>query len=161
MSKRTLQSLHERDSERLSANWDEENELNSAVKRSVQHDRRDWLNDQIDGGSWWAVGSGYRRAPKEPVQIRNNQGDLVDSEQHADRLAEYFEAIQWKVSLANLYPNESPHMGWTLLINTASLSMQELDEALGSLAVGKAAGADDIPLEFWRVLVKSRDATGK
>ena len=73
-------------------------------------------------------------------------------------MADYFEHIQWQVSFADVHPTGQDGLGETLPIKTSQFEAGELETALKALAIEKAAGCDDIPPEFWKVLLGSATA---
>ena len=80
---------------------------------------------------------------------------LILFDKRGDTLADYFEQVQWKVSFADVRPTGTDMLGPTLPVQTSQFTLEEHREALKALAVDKAAGCDDIPPEFWKVLLGS------
>ena len=158
ISQATLDLLNKRDG---AGNPLEAHNLTKLIKASVKRDKKKWLDLQLVGGKWNAVRALRKGPPKKPIQIRNKHGQLVDSTQRADTLADYFEKIQWKVTHADLLPSGQTNIGDTLRIYTGNFDMEELRRALRALAAGKTGGIDDIPPEFWKALLFSEEACGE
>ena len=76
-------------------------------------------------------------------------------------MAVFFENVQWKVSVADVQSTGRNILGATLPRLMTQLTLEELTGVLKTLAVGKAAGCDDIPPEFWKVLQGSESAMGE
>ena len=96
-----------------------------------------------------------KKTATHATQIRGVSGEIVEDELRGDTLADYFEHVQWKVSYAGLVPGGVEQLGHTLPMTVENFSMHELTSALKALAAGKAAGHDDVPPEFWKVLLTS------
>ena len=153
----TIALLAERDQARTNGTG-EEAKLNKEIKKAVRRDKSKWLESTLAGGSWKAI-RGLKATPsKTPVTIKNKQGDIVDSDQRSNILADYFENEQWKISFPDKLPGGTEPLGNSLHINTEEFTMDELMRALKALSVSKAAGPDGIYPEFWKFLSASEDA---
>eukprot|EP00959_Pyramimonas_sp_CCMP1952_P022174 466232-Pyramimonas_sp.AAC.1 len=84
------------------------------------------------------------------MQIEYSNGELAESTARGNVLADYFEHAQWQITNLNTKQlSAGLHMGETLQINMDAFTMEELTDVLKHMSVGKAAGVDDIPPEFW------------
>ena len=73
-------------------------------------------------------------------------------------MADYFENVQWKVSFAELVPEMQYNLGDDLPVKCVNFFIEELRAALRCLAAGKASGIDDIPPDFWKVMLQNDGA---
>ena len=146
ISSRTLHLLEERDKARTSRNLHLEKMLHGQVKHSVKMDRSQWLDDLLKTGDWNEI----RRLRKGHRPQSNADGNVVESDQRAETLANYFESVQW----APLATTEPPHSTCDdpLLVSNTSISGAEVVESVKSLKRRKAAGSDGIPPEFWKAI---------
>ena len=158
ISSQTLLLLEKRSHERQLGHHDAERELHKQIRRNIKRDRSDWLDAQLAGGPWHAARSLRKGTAKKPVGVKNVSNVVVDSADRADTMADYFENIQWAVTFAELQPSGVGVLGPTLAINVENFSIQEVRRALVTLSTGKAPGGDDVPPEFWKVLLQSNDA---
>ena len=77
-------------------------------------------------------------------------GELVDSNSWAETMAVHLEKIQWRRRLtANV---DGPALGPSLPAKSDDFTNEEVLAVLRKLRIGKAAGPDDIPAEFWKTL---------
>ena len=90
--------------------------------------------------------------------VRNLRGELTSTAERAETLAEYFEKVQWQVRFPELLPTASDALGDVLPVCTGDIQESEVCEALRKLKVGKAAGPDQMPPEFWKSLAYSPGA---
>ena len=69
-------------------------------------------------------------------------------------LAKYIEKMQWRVRLAQLNDDSDdvPALFEELLVNISNFTMDELRRASAKLKTNKAAGVDEVPGEFWRLI---------
>ena len=158
ISSHTLRLIAERNRYRQLNDPVAERRLHKEIRSSVKRDRQAWLDEEMAGGPWSIVKAFCKGAAKKPIQIRDNEHKLVDSDVRGDTLADYFEKVQWRVTFAELNPSGSDVLGDALPVNTSQFDLSELRAALKTLAAGKAAGGDDVPPEFWKVLQQSDDA---
>ena len=101
-----------------------------------------------------ALGREMRRLRKghrpQSGRLKNADGNVVESDQRAETLANYFESVQW----APLATTEPPHSTRDdpLLVSNTSISEAEVVESVKSLKRRKAAGSDGIPPVFWKAI---------
>ena len=89
----TIALFAERDQARREGSG-EESALNKEIKKAVRQDKRIWLESTLVGGSWKAVRELKKTPAKTPVTIKNADGEVVESNQRANVLADYFEHEQ-------------------------------------------------------------------
>jgi len=159
ISQRSLDLIDQRENARKQGWGWAEKDLHCRVRASVKQDRKKWIDDELVGGPWSTVKALRKGKAKKPVQVRDGQGAVVDSDKRGDTMADYFEQVQWKVSFAGLAPTGTQALGATLPVMTSQFTIDELRAALKKLAIGKAPGSDKIPPEFWKVLAGSEPAT--
>ena len=99
------------------------------------------------------------KAPGNPLiflcpnqgRLKNATGCLVDSNDRAETLAQYYSEVQWAVRPTTLLDTTSP-LGPPLPVNTGCVQDSEIIDAAGKLRRKKACGNDKIPPEFWKAL---------
>jgi len=139
-------------------NYVDEAALHKQIRAAAKQDRRTWLESTLAGGSWSAVRRLRKKPSTKPVQIKNDQGLLVDSSTRGDTMADYFENVQWKVSFPDLVITRQDKLGDDLHVKCDNFDMDELRTALFKLATGKSGGNDGIPPDFWKVMLQYDDA---
>eukprot|EP00959_Pyramimonas_sp_CCMP1952_P375554 7865592-Pyramimonas_sp.AAC.1 len=73
------------------------------------------------------------------------------SEVRANALAMYLESVQWAVRPACLM--DRPDLFEELPVERAMISRRKLKDAACSLSDGKAVGPDELPVEFWNIVL--------
>ena len=158
ISSTTLALIQQRELVRAMGDRDGELLLNRQIRKAAKQNRREWLESMLAGGSWSAVRRLRRKPAVKPTQIKNERGELVDSHARSNTMADYFENVQWKVSLAELVPEMQYNLGDDLPVKCENFDIEELRAALRCLAAGKASGIDDIPPDFWKVMLQNDGA---
>ena len=95
ISSRTLHLLEERDKARTSRNRHLEKMLHGQVKQSVKMDRSQWLDDLLRTGDWNEIRRLRKGHRPQSGRLKNADGNVVESDQRAETLANYFESVQW------------------------------------------------------------------
>ena len=159
-SSHTLDLIRKRKVCRLTGDHHNEKMLNKEIRQSGKQDRKAWLEDYVGTGGWDAVK--YLRKPKpiKHADIKKPDGTLSDTAERADIMADYFESVQWQNRFPDLLPDRHSMLGSVLPISTDNFNMDELVGVLKKLKFGKAAGPDDIPSDFWKILMYDKDASG-
>ena len=80
---------------------------------------------------------------------------MVNSSDRAETLADYLQNVQWAVRPATLV--DKPDLHPRLNVRDSPVSFSELQQAVKSLKDGKACGPDDIPVEYWKVVLTDKD----
>eukprot|EP00959_Pyramimonas_sp_CCMP1952_P036411 762270-Pyramimonas_sp.AAC.1 len=92
--------------------------------------------------------------------VRDMNNNLTDTAGRPDALADYFEKIQWEVKFADISPTSTSTLGSELPVDVSAFTLGELQQALRKMRNGKAAGPDDVPPEFWKVVSEDAHACG-
>ena len=122
------------------------------VKRSAKNDRRRWLEDLVQTGEWSQIRKCRKGFAPKPSKLKNMQGEVVESTQRADTMAEYFERVQWAVRPMTDIPTARACLGEVLNVNLGPVTSEEISTAAGHLRKNRATGDDEIPGEFWRAI---------
>ena len=160
ISATTLQHISSRNTARLQHQHDLEKSLNKLIKQSAKADRRTWIEEQLQNGNWSAVKRYRKGFCPPPGRLQNSKGDLVDTSQRADTLATYFENVQWDGNWEPLQPGaiSIQPLGNRLEINVNEFSKEELMASARKAKRNRASGVDNIPAEFWKILVDDPQA---
>ena len=94
ISQATLDLICDRTNARRTADYSLEKELSKEIRRSAKRDRAQWLTDLAASGSWDSMR--YLKKKRKPAQgrLRNEDGQLVSSEDWAETMANYLEKVQ-------------------------------------------------------------------
>ena len=97
ISQATLDLICDGRNARRTADYVLEKELNKEIRRSAKRDRAQWLTDLAASCSWDSMR--YLKKKRKPAQgrLRNEDGQLVSSEDRAETMANYLEKVQWAV----------------------------------------------------------------
>ena len=158
ISARTLRMIGERRSARFSGNDETERTLNKSIRQSAADDKRQWLESELEGGRWFAVKRLRRKAATRHANVKDMDGNIVDTLDRPNTLAHYFEKVQWKVTFPTLAPEATTPIRDTLEISIAEFTMAELKAVVTKLRAGRAAGHDDIPSDFYKILSMHEEA---
>ena len=150
ISSRTLHLLEERDKARTSRNPHLEKMLHGKVKQSVKMDRSQWLDDLLKTGDWNEIRRLRKGHRPQSRRLKNADGNVVESDQRAETLANYFESVQWAPRATTEAPRST--CDDPLLVSNTSISEAEVVESVRSKKRRKAAGSDGIPPEFWKAI---------
>ena len=159
ISKWTLALIEERDIIRLFGDRQSELEMNKEIKKSAKNDRVKFLDDMLKDEDWSQIKKLRKSFSRPNGRIRNLDGELVESSQRGETLAEYFEKIQWSVQFPDLMPNNNIMFTTPLSINEDDISTEEVKTALKSMKQGRASGIDELPSDLWKALLASEFAT--
>ena len=99
ISNKTFELIDRRNDLRIAGKHREEIELQREIKKSVKHDRRNYLEELVGAGMWSQLKLLRRGSPKMKGRLRNAAGVVVENDEKAETLADYFENIQWRVRL--------------------------------------------------------------
>ena len=157
ISARTLALIDRRNNARISGNHALESDYNRQIKSSAKHDRKIWLEDLLQNGTWEFLRHLKKNGPVRQGRLRDLDGKLVDSQHRSETLAEYLEKVQWVVKFADCQPDESVIYDNTLPILMTNFSHKELAIVVARLKANRAAGHDDIPPDFWKCLANDVD----
>ena len=90
---------------------------------------------------------------KRKGRLRNMEGEVVASEKKAETLAEYFEKVQWCVRPVTHESDVAEDRTEELPVDVGAIRMTELRYAAQKLKSNRASGIDDIPAEFWKIIL--------
>ena len=154
----TLQLIELRNQARLGHQSARESVLNRNIRLSAKADRREWLNDMLRGGSWAGIRKLCRATPRQQGRLKNSLGEIVQSDERAQTMAEYLENVQWMAPPASRERPHGPQLGPTLPVKVEDFTMEELTRVLQKLKGEKAPGADNINPELWKALGNNEEA---
>ena len=83
-------------------------------------------------------------------ELRDQKGDLVDSDMWAETMAKHLENVQWCVWPAGLV--DGAPLGPELPVQLGELSRVEVELVIKKLRRKRAVGPDEIPAEYWQAL---------
>ena len=73
-------------------------------------------------------------------------------------MAEYFEKVQWAVRPTVQVSPDRPRLGPVLTVNMGPVTHEELRRAVRRLRRNRAKGVDEIPGEFWKLIMEEGTA---
>ena len=97
VTQKTLDLIRQRSLARSSQNAMAEKSLLKQVRKSVKQYKTAWMD---------SLKRVCRPKPRRQGRIKILDGELVESTERADTIAEYFEKVQWQVRPATLLPRE-------------------------------------------------------
>ena len=104
----------------------------------------------LQHGDWDAIRKLRKPRQAKCRKLRNAAGDLVESSQWADTMANHLEEVQWRVRLAGLV--DGPQLGPDLAVAEGDFTKAEVKLVLQQLKTKRASGPDEIPAEFWKAV---------
>ena len=113
------------------------------------------MDSLLEEGNWQQIRALRKPRKLKCGRLKNSSGQLVESDQWADTMADYLEHVQWYVRPAGLV--DGPALGADLPVNVTSFSDMEVKAAVDKLKKEKASGPDDVPAEFWQAVVSTCD----
>ena len=135
--------------------------MNREIKQWARYDRKQWLLGILDDGTWSSIKKHRRGFVPKLGRMRNMAGELVESEQKAETMADYFEKIQWQCTFADIQPPSEPIIEPMLNLPASQFTINELRKAIRKLKNNKACGPDGIPGECWRCILLNTDGMQK
>ena len=151
ISGETLLLIDQRNASRRAGAWEEETRLNKEIRAATRRDRETWLNGMVASGDWQSVRKLRVGVAAKHGRMQNLNGELVDSSERAETLADFYEKVQWRVCPPTALP-ERPPLGAELPIDTGSVKADEVRRVLLRLRCGRASGPDDICPDLWHAL---------
>ena len=94
----------------------------------------------------------YRTKKHNAIVLRDTNGDIVDSNDNAETMAEYFEKVQWAVRPIEPLPQHAQSADQQFDINCGPVQFVEVREAACQMKTKKQCGSDDIPSEFLQAI---------
>ena len=116
----------------------------------AKKDRTIWMESLLADGSWKQNRRLRKPKTSHRGKLRNRQGQLVDSDEWADTMAEHLEMLQWCVRPVCLTVEYI--LGEKLPADSSDLSYAEVRKVLVKLRRNRAAGPDQIPAGYLRAL---------
>ena len=144
ISEETMKLIDLRMAARSLNNGEEEKRLHKLVRRSARKDKDNWLNAVITDGGWKNVNLIRKPRKVKKGKLRDQSGNLCESNQWAETMAQHLETVQWKVRPAG------PH----LPVSMQPFTEAEIRAVVRKLKKRKAAGSDDIPAEYWQTITQ-------
>ena len=99
----------------------------------------------------WSEARNLRR-PKSNKPVKDAQGQLADSDDRADRLAEDLGTVQWAVRPVACAPPRLP-LDEPLQLRDELVSQEDVAKAARRLKWNKSFGPDKIPGEYWKAIL--------
>jgi len=146
----TLRLIEERSVASLRHDQPHVQKLSSEIRRSAKIDRRVWLEERLLDNDWSEIRK-LRKGGKQLGRLKNASGEFVSSEARAETLADHYERIQWSVRPTAPSVSNIP-LGPEIAVELGPIQWEELQRAAKHLRTGRAAGLDDLPGEFWRLI---------
>ena len=124
------------------------------IKRAAKADRRQWLQTLAGSGDWSQLRLLRKGKSVARGRLRDREGAVVPSDEKAETLAEYFDKVQWRVRPVTADSDaEADIIGEELAVNSEPISMEELLQATKKLKRNKVSGIDEVPAEFWKIIL--------
>ena len=150
ISEATLALIDQRRLARAQNRTEDERRLHKDVRKSAKIDRTRWLDQMLQDGDWQQIRKIRNPRRLRSAKLRNSAGEIVESDQWADTMADYFENIQWRVRPAGLV--DGPTLGVELPVQQTRFTADEVDKVIQNLKRKRASGPDDVPAEFWQAV---------
>ena len=107
----SLQALFQKlPTSRRDYNYEEESKLNKLISRSAKHDKQVYLEVELSTGKWDAIKKLRRGTVVKHTNLRNASGQLVETSERPDTMAQYFASIQWKDQFVSVFICESDNI---------------------------------------------------
>jgi hypothetical protein len=145
-----METIEKRRAARESNDIKEEQRLHKQVRIAAKKDRTEWVDRLLVTGTWEQVKRLRKKAPRRPGKLRDQKGDLVDSDIWAETMAKHLENVQWCVRPAGLV--DGAPLGPELPVQLGELSRVEVELVIKKLRRKRAVGPDEIPAEYWQAL---------
>ena len=151
ISEMTMRLIDKRADARGRNDPEEERRLHKEIRLWAKRDRTVWMEKMLADGSWHQLKK--IRKPKVPKRskLRDPSGELVESMQWADTMANYLEDIQWRIRPCGVI--EGPSFGQPLPVNDGDILQDEVRTTIKKLRRRKATGPDDLPAELLQALL--------
>ena len=133
-------------------NGEEEKIYIREIKRQAKLDRYAWFDDMLQSGDWSSVRNYRKRFRPQKNKMKNHFGEIVMSDEGNEIMTKYFEKIQWKLTYAEILPSSHP-IDERLNISEDAITLEEFTNSIHEMKKNKASGPDELPSEFWKVLV--------
>ena len=145
-----MEMIEKRRAARESNDVKEEQRLHKQVRIAAKKNRTEWVDRLLVTGTWEQVKRLRKKAPRRPGKLRDQKGDLVDSDIWAETMAKHLENVQWCARPAGLV--DGAPLGPELPVQLGELSRVEVELVIKKLRRKRAVGPDEIPAEYWQAL---------
>ena len=157
----TLETIELRNQARRNEQYGLEKSLNKMIKNLARADRKHWLEQQLVSNDWAAIKRMRKGRHRSQGRLQDLTGNLVQSSERAETLADYYEQVQWGAGAAidsSMGEHPRHEFGSPLDINLGEITELELQRVIGRLRRQKSPGPDDIPAEMWIALASDSAA---
>ena len=154
ISSRTLSYIDKRSVADATGSESQRKHLHRLVRASVKQEKEDWLHSLVLDRCWHGVQHLRKGEKKENAKLKDASGEAVSSAERADTFAAHLEQFQWAVRPCSAVWEQAP-LGPPIHVDLSPCSQSESQAALSKLRVGRAAGCDGIPPDFWKVCLDS------
>jgi hypothetical protein len=155
ISQGTLELIDRRRRARAQNEYRNEQELHKEVRKAAKADRSRWLDKLLEDGDWQQIRKLRKPRGMRGGRLRNIDGEIVESTEWPDTMADHLEHIQWHVRPAGAV--EGPSLGAELPVSVAFFTEIEVKTAILKLKGKRASGPDDIPAEFWQAVAETNE----
>lgn len=151
ISQTTLDLLARRGQIRLEGDMDQVAELNKEIRKAAKRDKRKWLEEQLSTGDWRPITNLKKPFPHKTLMLTDNTG-TEQAKSNAEIFVTHLATNQWQeagqphgLATTAIYPTVPT-------ISEATISIEEVREAIRQSEAAKRAGKDNIPNDFWKQL---------
>jgi len=155
ISEATLALIGQRRLARSQNRCEDERRLHKDVRKSAKLDRTRWLDQLLQDGDWQQIRKIRNPRRARSAKLRDSAGEIVESDQWADTMADHFEKVQWCVRPAGLV--DGPPLGNELPVLLSRFTADEVDRVIQKLKRNRASGPDDVPAEFWQAVSETSE----
>ena len=135
--------------------YENELRLHKEVRKAAKLDRTRWLDKLLEDGDWQQIRKIRQLRKLRGGRLRNAKGELVESSEWPDTMADHLEHIQWHVRPAGAV--DGPSLGEELPVNVRKFTEMEVEKVIVQLKQKRASGPDDIPAEYWQAVAETED----
>ena len=152
ISESTLQLLARRGRFRTEGDMAQVAELNREIRKTARHDKRAWLDEQLQMGDWSAITNLRKPFRQQVLTLKPRVDRVPGTATNADIYAAHLAEKQWKEAGQPQGLSTARVLITPPTISETTISMEELKLAIKQLKVGKRGGKDQIPNELFKAL---------
>jgi len=93
----TLQLLELRRQARAQHDCENERKFHKEARNHAKLDRTRWMDSLLEEGNWQQIRALRKPRKLKCGRLKNSSGQLVESDQWADTMADHLEHVQWYV----------------------------------------------------------------
>jgi len=112
------------------------------------------MDKLLEDGDWQQIRKIRQPRKLRGARLRNVQGELVESCEWPDTMADHLEHIQWHVRPAGAV--DGPSLGAELPVSVDKFTEMKVQRVIGQLKRKRASGPDDIPAEYWKSVAETK-----